>query len=174
MKVGKLIGWVLLACAFGFAAAETAAQGMAKQYGIMSAYTVLHTLIPGELIQTKIIIQKNLHPLLWDPIIRAILWLPGWLTFGLPGIFLAWKYRERRDASAELDDDFPISTYDDIVAAAEELDEHMDLEEDNAPSKYEHLSDFNPAAEPDEEGGPEELPGNELGKFKLDSKNLKN
>jgi hypothetical protein len=42
----------------------------------MSAYTVLHTLILGEFIQTKIIIHKNLRPVLWDPVIRAILWLP--------------------------------------------------------------------------------------------------
>ena len=61
MKAGKIIGWVLLACAFAFTAAETAAQGIAKQYGIMSAYTVLHTLILDKLIQTKIIIHKNLH-----------------------------------------------------------------------------------------------------------------
>ncbi len=164
MKVGKLIGWVLLASAFAFAAAETAAQGIAKQYGIMSAYTVLHTLIPGELIQTKIIIQRNIHPVLWDPIIRGILFLPGWLTFGVPGIYLSWKFREGRDVSDELDDDFPISTYDDIVAAAEELDEHMAQEDDNAPSKYEHLGEFNPTADVDETGG--------LGEFKLEPEHL--
>ena len=164
MKVGKLIGWLLLASAFAFAAAETAAQGIAQQYGIMSAYTVLHTLIPGELIQTKIIIQRNIHTVLWDPIIRAILFLPGWLTFGVPGIYLSWKFREGRDMSDELDDDFPISTYDDIVAAAEELDEHMALEEDNAPSKYEHLSDFNLTAEPEEDS--------QLGEFKLEPEHL--
>jgi hypothetical protein len=103
---------------------------------------VLHTLILGELIQTKIIIHKNLNPVLWDPVIRTILWLPDWLTFGVPGIILAWKYRLRRNLSDELDDDFPISTYDDIVAAVEELDEHMALEDDNTLPKYEHLSDF--------------------------------
>ena len=106
--------------------------------------------------------------MLWDPVICAILWLPDWLTFGVPGIILAWKYCLRRNLSDELDDDFSISTYDDIVAAVEELDEHMVLEDDNAPSKYEHLSDFNPAAEPDEDGGL----GNELGDFQLDPKNL--
>jgi len=137
----------LLACAFAFAVAETAAQGVARQYGIMSAYTVLHTLILGELVQTKIIIHKNLHLVLWDPVIRAILWLPNWLTFGVLGIILAWKYRLRRNLSDELDDDFPISTYDNIVAAVEELDEHMALEDDYTPSKYEHLSDFNPAVD---------------------------
>ncbi len=122
---------------------------------------MLHTLILGEFIQTKIIIHKNLHPVLWDPVIRAILWLPNWLTFGVLGIILAWKYRLRRNLSDELDDDFPISTYDDIVATVEEFDKHMALEDDNAPSKYERLIDFNPGAEPDEDGGL----GNELAIF---------
>ena len=37
----------------------------------------------------------------------------------------------------------------------------MALEDDNAPSKYERLIDFNPGAEPDEDGGL----GNELAIF---------
>ena len=119
MNAGKLIGWLLLACALAFAAAETAAQGIAKMHGLMSAYTVLHTLIPGELILTKIIIQKNIHPFLWDPIIRAILWFPGWLSLGLPGIYLLWRFRVLPAPGTDDDDDLPISSYDDIVAAAE-------------------------------------------------------
>ncbi|MBT4588243.1 MAG: hypothetical protein HN884_06900 [Rhodospirillaceae bacterium] len=162
--MGKIIGWMLLALAIGFAAVETGAQGVAKQYGIMSAYTVLHTLVPGELVQTRIFIEKSLHPVLWDPIIRSLLWLPGWLLLGMPGVFFAWKFRDRRSAEDRADDDILVSSYDDILAAAEEFDEHIHNEDDSAPSKYGHLSDFDPAANHAQEDG--------LDAFKLEPKHV--
>ena len=137
---------MLLMLAFGFAAAETGAQGISKQYGFMSAYGVLHTLVPGELIQTRIFIERNIHPVLWDPIIRSLLWLPGWLLLGAPGAFFVWKFRDRAPEGEEEDDEFVNSTYDDILAAAEEFDE-IDHEDEAQPSKYSHLTDFDPTAE---------------------------
>ena len=64
MVIGRFIGWVLIIMALGFAIAEISALGLSEQYGIMSAYSVLHTLVPGELILTRIIIGKTLHPVI--------------------------------------------------------------------------------------------------------------
>ena len=147
MVLGKLIGWLLIALALGFAAAETGAQGIARVNGFMSAYDVLHTLSPGELIQTRIFIERNLHPVLWDPIIRSILWLPGWLILGVPGIIIAWKSRDRSAEEMDGEDELAVSSYDDIVAAAEEFDEIVHDEADSSPSKYGHLTDFDPTVD---------------------------
>jgi hypothetical protein len=169
MNIGKICGWLLVGLAIAFAAAETGAQGVTKQYGIMSAYNVFHSLIPGELIQTRIFIEKNIHPVLWDPIIRSLLWLPGWLLLGAPGALLVWKLHLKPASVIDPDDDVVVSSYDDILAAAEELDDFYSDEDDSAPSKYGHINDFDPTTDNVVEG-----PADELAALKLDPKNKKN
>lgn len=140
-----MIGWLLLAMALGFAAVETAAQGLAKQHWLMSAYSVFHTLVPGELIQTRIFITKYLHPVLWDPVIRSLLELPGWVSLGVPGLYLSWKFRDVSEGDLSGEEGIIHSSYEDILAAAEEFDDHIGGADDLAPSKYGHLDEFNPS-----------------------------
>ena len=140
MAVGRFIGWLLIFAALGFTIVEISAQSIGNQYGVLSAYTVLHTIIPGELIQTRIIISRVFHPILWDPFIRSLLSLPGWLILGLPGIFLVGKFRK---VSSETSDDARTSTYEDIVAAAEEFDE-MNDDEGFSQSQYGKMDEFDP------------------------------
>ena len=142
MVIGRFIGWVLIVMALGFAVAEISALGLSGQYGIMSAYSVLHTLVPGELIVTRIIISKVLHPTIWDPFIKSLLWLPGWLVLGLPGIICMWKFRDR---STEISSDEKTvdSSYEDIVAAAEEFDKIVE-NETFPESNYGTMEEFEP------------------------------
>ncbi|MDP6925998.1 MAG: hypothetical protein QGG84_02790 [Rhodospirillales bacterium] len=151
MRIGKIIGWALLIGAFVFAGAETAAQGIAVSqggsFGHKSAYTVLSTLLPDFLTALRIFIETNLSPALWDPVITGILVLPGWLTLGVPGIFLAWKCRDLPLGGVDSDDDIMLTTsYEDIMAAAEEADEYGR----SPPSKYKDLDDFDPARSSDD------------------------
>jgi len=140
MVVGRFIGWLLIFAALGFTIVEISAQSIGSQYGVLSAYTVLHTIIPGELIQARIIISRASHPILWELFIRSLLSLPGWLILGLPGIFFVWKFRK---ISSETYDDARSSTYEDIVAAAEEFDE-MNDEEGFSKSHYGKMDEFDP------------------------------
>jgi hypothetical protein len=92
--------------------------------------------------------------------------LPGWLILGLPGIFLVWKFQKY---SPDTREDVLISSYDDIVAAAEEFNEHADDITDLIPSKYGTMDDFDPTSDPaltDITGGVE----NKSGSIKLDPK----
>ena len=156
MVIGRFIGWILIVMALGFAIAEISALGLSKQYGIMSAYSVLHTLVPGELILTRIIIGKTLHPVIWDPFIKSLLWLPGWLLLGLPGIICIWKFRDLASETAS-DDEAVDSSYEDILAAAEEFDKIVE-NEDLAPSTYGKMDEFNPTLlDTKEDFGDEEL-----------------
>ena len=142
MIIGRYIGWALIIMALGFAAAEISALGLSEQYGVMSAYSVLHTLIPGELIVTRIIIGKVLHPVIWDPFIKSLLWLPGWLLLGVPGIICIWKFRDRSlETSSE--DKILDSSYEDILAAAEEFDKIVE-NETLSQSSYGKMDEFDP------------------------------
>ena len=40
-------------------------------------------------------IEKNLHPLLWDPILLTLLKMPGWLILGALGTLLFYAGRRR-------------------------------------------------------------------------------
>jgi len=122
----------------------------------MSAYSVLHTLIPGELIVTRIIIGKVLHPVIWDPFIKSLLWLPGWLLLGLPGIICIWKFRDKSlETSSE--DRILDSSYEDILAAAEEFDKIVE-NETLSQSSYGKMDEFDPTKlELNDEFGDEDM-----------------
>jgi hypothetical protein len=145
MIILRFLGWILIALALGFTIADISVQGITQQYGIVSAYKVFHTLIPGELIQTRIIISRVLHPILWDPFIRSLLSLPGWFILGLPGVFFVWKFQR---TSTDVTDDVLISSYDDIVAAAKEFDAYIGDSTNSTPSKYGKMDNFDPTLDP--------------------------
>ena len=156
MIIGRYVGWALIFMALGFTVAENSALGLSEQNGIMSAYSVLHTLVPGELIVTRIIISKVLHPVIWDPLIKSLLWFPGWLILGLPGIICVWKFRDR-SSEASSKDVILDSSYEDIVAAAEEFDEIIE-NETVSQSIYGKMDEFDPAKlDPKDDFGDEDL-----------------
>ena len=41
-------------------------------------------------------IERNVHPLLWDPVIISLLQVPSWIVFGVLGLALYWYGRRRR------------------------------------------------------------------------------
>ena len=156
MVIGRFFGWFLIIMALGFAIAEISAMGLSGQTGIMSAYSVLHTLVPGELILTRIIIGKALHPAVWDPFIRSILWFPGWLILGLPGILCIWKFRDL-NSEAKSGPEANDSSYEDILAAAEEFDQTVENDE-FSHSDYGKMDEFKPPLlDPSEDFSDEDL-----------------
>ena len=45
---------------------------------------------------TQAIIQRNVHPFIWDPVVQWILMMPTWLVAGLIGSVLVYLGRKRR------------------------------------------------------------------------------
>ena len=102
MRLTFLIGCALLVLALVAAAAETMAHVTPDVRGVvLSAYDVLYTLWPSKLIVAKIHIENWFGAWAWDPVALAVLALPGWLIFGLPGAVLAWVGRRRADGDEE-------------------------------------------------------------------------
>ncbi len=54
----------------------------------------------GSLNLAQAVIQRYLHPALWDPAIVWVLRLPAWLVFAVPGLALSILCRKRRRRSA--------------------------------------------------------------------------
>ncbi len=124
----KILGWVLIAAALLFAAAETAAQAVSGEFGIMGAGRVVEILMP------------NVFDAVGTPLGLILFKLPGWLLCGVPGVILALRFRALPLGGEEADDEIIHTTYEDIVAAAEEADEWIS----NRPSKYSNLEEYDP------------------------------
>ena len=153
MIVWRIAGWSLLVVAFVFTAAEAMVHAILNEYGIVAASRVLETLEPEFLAAFEATVANNLHPLLWDPVLLSLMQLPGWLLIGAPGVFLIWYFRDRSPSAFDLPENFPHTTYEDIIAAAEEA-EYDDV---GLPSKYRDLADYDPTA-PYLDGPPDHLP----------------
>ena len=48
----------------------------------------------------QVVVQRYVHPALWDPAIVWVLLLPAWLAFAVPGLALSILCRKRRRRSA--------------------------------------------------------------------------
>ena len=139
-----LLGWAFLLAAFVAAALETMAHVVTGTGGlVVSAHDVWYAHWPGSLIITQILVERHLHPLLWDPIMTTLLGLPGWLLFGGPGFVLVWFFRPNRGHGEEIDEQ-SIFLYDALAEAA--------LEEEENPGEDDRLPDHGPDGEYDPAG----------------------
>ncbi len=41
-------------------------------------------------------IERNVHPLLWDPVLRGVFLMPGWIVLTGFGLLLFWMAKRRR------------------------------------------------------------------------------
>ena len=146
MFLWRIPGWCLLVMAFVFTAAEAVVHGMLNKFGIVAASKVMEILAPDTLAGMKAAITENISPLVWDPFMLTLLQLPGWILLGGPGVFLVWFFRDRTPGDFELPDDYPHTTYEDILAAAEEAD----YDDIGLPSKYRDLADYDPTEKMDD------------------------
>jgi hypothetical protein len=53
-------------------------------------------LAPATLASAQKTVQRAVHPWLWDPVLRSLLALPTWLSFGALGLLCAWGGRRRK------------------------------------------------------------------------------
>ncbi len=97
MRLLFYLGYGLLAAAFFAGAAEIAAHGIGRTKSLfLSAYDTWYTLWPGNLIVSRIIIERDFAPFLWDPVLVTVLSLPAWMILGIPGAALVWFFHPRR------------------------------------------------------------------------------
>lgn len=115
-NAGFVLGWLFFLLAFAAAAAEKAASDGSP---FTSLYKVWYSLRPGSLIVVQILVEKHLHPWVWNPLLTSLLALPGWFLFGLPSGLLLWLFRPHKSPEAWAEED-SYSTYDRLAKAAAE------------------------------------------------------
>jgi hypothetical protein len=96
--IGRIIGGLLVAAALLALGAEIVASVEAGAWRPLALGEVWFRLDVGSLNLTQAVIQRYIHPAVWDPVIVFLLQLPAWLVALVPGalILLLSRPRTRR------------------------------------------------------------------------------
>jgi hypothetical protein len=70
-----------------------------QQVPLVSTHAHWSKLAPVTLTSARNAIQRNTHPLVWDPGLTTVLQLPAWALFGIVGTLLAYAGRRRRQVN---------------------------------------------------------------------------
>ncbi|MBL6954964.1 MAG: hypothetical protein ISR50_20210 [Alphaproteobacteria bacterium] len=97
-SVGRILGWLLLALAFMIAGAEAMASLRAGEWQPMALGQLWYDLDRGSLNLMQALVQRYLHPAIWDPGVITILQWPAWLVAVIPAAVLLLFTRRRRSS----------------------------------------------------------------------------
>lgn len=89
------VGWVLVILALAALAYELQASFEAGGYRMITAGALWFRLDLESLNLAQAIIQRFIHPYLWDPVIAGMLQWPAWSLLGGPGVGLALAFSMR-------------------------------------------------------------------------------
>ena len=95
MIVGRVLGWLVTAVAFMAAGAEILASLEAGAYQGLAIGHLWFKIDAASLNLSQAVIQRRIHPSVWDPVIVTFLGWPAWIVFGVLGPALALLFRKR-------------------------------------------------------------------------------
>jgi hypothetical protein len=93
--IGRLIGLALLAGAFAAAVIDGARSIAASHILLTSLGATLYWAFPNKMPLVQPFIERQIHPLLWNPILYNILLAPTWAVLGVVGFVLIYLLRKR-------------------------------------------------------------------------------
>jgi hypothetical protein len=91
----RLLGLALLAGAFAAGVIDGAASIAANQLSITPIGRPLYLVFPNKFPLVQVFVERQIHPLLWDPVLVNILMLPTWLVLAVIGVGLFYVVRRR-------------------------------------------------------------------------------
>jgi hypothetical protein len=101
MIIGRFLGWLITAVALMVAGAEILASLEAGAYQGLAIGYLWFKIDTGSLNLSQAIVQRYIHPSVWDPVIVTILTWPAWITLGVLGPALALIFRKRSRTDAD-------------------------------------------------------------------------
>ncbi len=109
MIVVCVLGWVLALSAGFVLGAEVVSFAESGDYHIIAAGELWFELHPGSLGLSQAVIQRYLHPWLWEPAIVTLLRAPASALLGVPGLALIglWVVKRKQkegDPASALDE----------------------------------------------------------------------
>jgi hypothetical protein len=88
LQVAGPIGWALAAIALITLAYELSAYAETGRYRVIPVGELWFNVHVASLNLIQAVVQRYLHPFLWDPIITAVLQWPAWSLLGAPAAIL--------------------------------------------------------------------------------------
>ncbi len=95
-RAAAWLGAVLVAIAAADLLYELWIAVQAGEWRIVPAGEVWFTLHTASLNLVQAVVQRYLHPFIWDPLIAGFLQWPLWASFGGPGVALVTIFHRRR------------------------------------------------------------------------------
>lgn len=95
MIVGRIIGLIFIALALVAGGMELVASLEAGEWTPLALGLVWFELSPGGINLAQALVQRYLHPSIWDPAAITVLQWPAWLPPLLLGAPLLWAFRRR-------------------------------------------------------------------------------
>ena len=92
----RILGWLLLAVVFMVAGAEAVDSLRAGEWQPMALGQLWYDLDRGSINLMQAVVQRHLHPAIWDPGVIAVLQWPAWLVAAIPALILLLLSRRRR------------------------------------------------------------------------------
>ncbi len=86
----RIVGWLLLIAALVLLGLDLLDFYRMKSFEPMAAGQVWFRIDVGSLNLAQAVVQRYLHPAVWDPAIAWVLTQPAFAVVGLPGLLLAW------------------------------------------------------------------------------------
>jgi hypothetical protein len=93
---GRVLGWLLLVGAMVVAARDILRLVETGSYAAIVVGELWFDLHPGSLNVAQAVVQRYLHPALWDSGLVWLLRSPVWLVFAVPGLVLTVLCRPRK------------------------------------------------------------------------------
>ena len=92
----RILGLLVLASGFAALVVDGTRSIAASGLKVISFGELCATLFPVRFPLLQPMIERQIHPLLWDPVLLTFLRLPNWLVLGVLGLFLLWLAQPRR------------------------------------------------------------------------------
>ncbi len=93
---GRILGWLLLVLTCLAGGAEIVASLESGAWQPLALGQVWYDLDRGSLNLMQAVVQRHLHPTIWDPGIIELLQWPAWLVSLIPAVFLLLLCRRKR------------------------------------------------------------------------------
>jgi hypothetical protein len=95
MIFGRVIGWVLLLAGLVVLARDAIGWIDTHVFAPIALGQLWFDLSPGSLNLVQAVIQRYIHPAVWDPAITSVLFLWAWAVFVVLGVVLLALFRRR-------------------------------------------------------------------------------
>ncbi len=96
MALFRFVAWVLLLVAMIALVSDLTRSANGPVFSVTSTLGYWKSVSPQSLAAAATIIQRGVHPLLWDPVCVRLLGLPIWLLIGGFGMTMAVLGRKKR------------------------------------------------------------------------------